>query len=62
MDRTAPQTDPEAQARVAQLHAQAADDYGTAEARAARATAAAEQTAQARCHGNEAAGAWKGRN
>lgn len=60
MKRT--QHDPEQAGRIAQLHAQAADDYGTAEARAARAVAANEQTAQARCHGNEAAGAWKGRN
>lgn len=60
MERTQP--DPEQAGRIAQLHAQAADEYGTAEARAERANAASEQIAQARCHGNEAAGSWKGRN
>lgn len=60
MKRT--QHDPEQAARVAALHAEAAAAYGTRIERAARADAAAQQNAQARCHGNEAAGAWKGQN
>ncbi|MFC8463388.1 hypothetical protein [Streptomyces sp. NPDC057250] len=46
---------------AAQLLAQAKKDYGTPDERADRAAAAKNQSAQARAHGNEAAGTPRGR-